>query len=122
MRIIVSYSPVAHDDLLKYQNILFEQSCLFRLKDLKTAKCSILCFHHVSVLLNCPSIQCKYSTFRAWPCWELETSCVGSLGIPSGGSCPSAGACTLGCVAASGAGPRRRHCAYRCWSGSLPEP
>ena len=80
---------------------------------------NILYFHQL--LLSCVPVQSKYSTCRVWPCWEQSTTCVGSSGIRDG-ACPSAGACTLGCVAASGAGPRTRHFSYRCWSGSPPEP
>lgn len=92
------------------------------LQFLKQLKAPFIVFTRSEAFLKCMLIQSKYSTFHVCPCWEHETSCVGSLGIPSGVSCPSAGACTLDCVAANGAGPRRHHCAYQCWSGSLPEP
>lgn len=64
----------------------------------------------------------KNVTFHVGLCWELETSCVGSLGIRLGGSCPWAGSCTWDCVSATAAKPHKHHCAYQCWSGSLPEP
>ena len=76
----------------------------------------------VFISSDCWAVRSEYSTFHVFQCWEPETSYVGSLGIPSGVSCPSAGACILDCVAASGAGPHRPRCAYQCWSGSLPEP
>lgn len=66
--------------------------------------------------------QLAASTFRICPCWRRGTSGVGSLEMPSGGSCPLAGACTWGYGASSAAGPRRRPDACLCWWGSLPGP
>lgn len=64
----------------------------------------------------------QYCTFHVSPYWDHETSCAGSLGMPSSGFFPSVGACTLDYVAANGAGSRRHHGAYQCWSDSLPKP
>lgn len=64
----------------------------------------------------------RHPTFHSCRGWGPETSCAGMRAMPSGGSSPSAAACTWGCGAASGAAPRRPRPSCRCWSGSLPEP